>query len=97
MNKLFNRDKRKGTMSKQIIYQPFITEKAEKGAEHLNKYSFWVNRSANKLEIKQAVEELFNVQVESVNTCTMPAKAKSRYTKAGFVKGKSRVKKKANG
>lgn len=82
-------------MAKQIIYQPIITEKAEKNTEKLNTYSFWVNRNANKLEIKQAVEEMFGVEVAKVNTCVMPAKAKSRFTKAGFVKGKTNVRKKA--
>ena len=82
-------------MSKQIIYQPIVTEKAEKAAESLNRYSFWVNKNANKLEIKKAVEEMFGVQVQKVNTCVMPATAKSRFTKAGFVKGKTKVRKKA--
>lgn len=82
-------------MAKQIIFKPFITEKAEKNTEKLNQYTFLVNRNANKLEIKQAVEEMFGVQVESVNTCIMPAKSKSRFTKAGFVKGKTNVRKKA--
>ena len=41
-----------------------------------------VNRKANKLEIKKAVEDLYNVQVESVNTIVMPAKQKSRSTRS---------------
>jgi len=82
-------------MAKQIIYQPIITEKAEKTVEKLNTYSFWVNKNANKLEIKQAVEEMFGVDVKRVNTCKVAAQAKSRFTKAGFVKGKTNVRKKA--
>jgi len=82
-------------MAKQIIFKPFVTEKAEKKSESLNQYTFLVNKNANKLEIKKAVEDMFGVQVESVNTCIMPARAKSRFTKAGFVKGKTNVRKKA--
>lgn len=82
-------------MSKEIIYRPVISDKAEKGAEKLNKYTFLVNRRVNKIEIKKAIEKTFNVEVVNVNTLVMPAKAKSRFTKKGLVRGKTKVRKKA--
>lgn len=51
-----------------IIRKPVITEKSEMLRREYNKYTFEVNRKANKIEIKKAVEELFNVKVESVST-----------------------------
>ena len=51
--------------------------------------------SANKVEIKNAVEELYGVTVKSVNTINYSGKLKSRYTKAGVIKGKTPAFKKA--
>jgi large subunit ribosomal protein L23 len=51
-----------------IIKKPVITEKSEMLRRDYNKYTFEVNTKANKIEIKKAVEELFNVKVESVST-----------------------------
>lgn len=51
-----------------IIKRPVITEKSETLRRDYNKYTFEVNTKANKIEIKKAVEELFNVKVESVST-----------------------------
>ena len=45
---------------------------------------FIVNKKVNKIEIKKAVEEKYGVNVESVNTIIMPAKAKSRNTRSGI-------------
>ena len=50
-----------------IIYAPIITEKSARMAEE-NKYAFKVSPKANKTEIKQAIESIFNVKVESINT-----------------------------
>ena len=50
-------------------------------------YSFVVNKKANKVEIKQAVEKMYSVSVASVNTIIMPAKRKSRNTRSGVQKG----------
>ena len=55
-------------MAKQILIRPVITEKATKLADKRRTYSFVVNKGANKIEIKAAVEGMFNVNVESVNT-----------------------------
>ena len=59
------------------------------------KYAFKVNRRANKLEIKKAVEEFYGVSVIDVNTVVVPGKNKTRYTKAGFIQGQKPAYKKA--
>ncbi|MDB5203507.1 MAG: Ribosomal protein [Ferruginibacter sp.] len=61
----------------------------------MNRFTFVVDRKANKLEIKKAVEQFYGVQVEEVNTLVMPSKLKSKYTKAGYVVGRKSAKKKA--
>ncbi len=63
--------------------------------EKFNRYTFIVDRKANKLEIRKAVEEFYGIQVEEVNTLVMPSKAKSRNTKSGIVSGRKPAKKKA--
>jgi large subunit ribosomal protein L23 len=75
-------------MAKDILVKPIISEKAETLTDTLGQYSFVVNKKANKIEIQQAIEKLYNVNVASVNTLIMPAKAKSRNTKSGVVKGR---------
>lgn len=74
-------------MAKNIIIQPIISEKSELLTEKLNKYSFEVNKGANKIEIKLAIEKKYSVNVEKVNTMIMPSKAKTRHTKGGMQKG----------
>ena len=51
-----------------IILKPIVTEKMTAAGEKFNRYGFQVVRTANKVEIKKAVEELYNVQVLDVNT-----------------------------
>ena len=82
-------------MGKQILVKPIISEKAERLSETLNQYSFVVNKEANKIEIKKAVEEMYNVSVKSVNTLIMPGKAKSRFTRTGVQRGRQSSYKKA--
>ena len=82
-------------MAKTILIKPIITEKAETLSENNNQYSFVVDRTANKIEIKSAVEDMYSVNVASVNTMVMPAKAKSRNTRSGIVKGRVSAYKKA--
>ena len=53
----------------------------------VNQYSFVVDKRANKQQIKKAVEKLYEVKVDSVNTMIMPSKNKNRNTKRGFVRG----------
>lgn len=78
-----------------VLIKPILSEKANKQTERANRYSFVVDRKANKLEIKKAVETFYGVQVQDVNTCIMPSKLKSRYTKAGYLVGRKPAKKKA--
>lgn len=80
---------------KEILYKPVISEKAELLSEGLNQVTFLVNKKANKVEIKKAVEELYNVTVNKVNTINMPAKERSRFTKAGLQRGRVSAYKKA--
>ena len=79
----------------QILIKPILSEKANKQADKANRYTFVVDRKANKLEIKKAVEAFYGVQVENVNTAVVPSKLKSKYTKAGYVVGRKPAKKKA--
>ena len=58
----------------QIIKRPVITEKSDKLARLYDQYSFEVDRRANKIQIKRAVEEAFGVDVLGVSTCVMPGK-----------------------
>lgn len=78
-----------------ILKKPLITEKMTKISEKLNRYGFIVDDCANKVEIKKAVEKMYNVSVESVNTITVASKRKQRYTKTGFVSGSTGTYKKA--
>ena len=78
-----------------IIVKPIVTEKMTDQGEKLNRYGFIVDRRANKLEIKAAVEQMYNVTVEDVNTVNYHGKRRSRYTKAGLLRGRSNHFKKA--
>ena len=60
-----------------------------------NRYGFVVNKRANKIQIKNAVEQFYNVKVVDVNTMNYSGKVKSRYTKAGFLTGRTNAYKKA--
>lgn len=82
-------------MAKQILIKPIISEKSEILSGELNQYSFIVNNKANKIEIRKAVEEMYSVNVASVNTLNMPSKAKVRNTKSGILKGRISPYKKA--
>ncbi len=75
-------------MAKQILIRPVITEKAEPKQDSLGQYTFVVNRNANKVEIRKAVEDTYGVTVESVNTLLMPSKRKNRTTKSGIIRGR---------
>jgi large subunit ribosomal protein L23 len=78
-----------------ILIRPIVTEKMTDQGEEMNRYGFIVNKTANKIEIKRAVEELYGVTVQSVNTMRYGGKAKSRFTKSGIITGKSKSYKKA--
>ena len=78
-----------------IIIKPIVTEKMTVQGEKLNRYGFIVDRAANKIEIKDAVEKMYNVTVADVNTLNYHGKKKSRYTKAGVLRGRENHYKKA--
>lgn len=78
-----------------IILRPVITEKATRDSEMRNRYAFYVHPEANKIQIKDAVQELYGVDVLSVRTLISAPKVKSRYTKTGFQTGKTNKLKKA--
>ena len=69
----------------EILIKPLVTEKMTIQGEKLNRYGFIVDRRANKLEIKAAVEKLYGVSVVDVNTVNYHGKRKSSYTKAGLL------------
>lgn len=79
----------------EVLIKPIVTEKMTELSEKLNRFAFVVDRRANKIEIKKAVEEMYNVTVEAVNTMNYAGKSKSRFTKAGVISGKTNAFKKA--
>lgn len=70
-----------------ILIKPIITEKATNDSELFNRYSFVVNKKANKVEIKEAVELAYGVSISSVKTLNYPIKRNTKYTKKGLVTG----------
>lgn len=79
-----------------IIIKPIVTEKQTAITEKMaNRYGFRVSPDANKLEIKKAIEDMYNVTVVDVNTINYAGKLKSRYTKSGVINGKQTSFKKA--
>ncbi|MFA8299454.1 MAG: 50S ribosomal protein L23 [Hyphomicrobiales bacterium] len=78
-----------------IIIKPVITEKMNAISEKMNRYGFIVDKRANKLQIKKAVEEIYDVKVDQINTMNYSGKRKSRYTKTGILTGKTKAFKKA--
>ena len=79
----------------EVLIKPLVTEKMTIQGEKLNRYGFIVDRRANKLQIKKAVESLYNVTVSEVNTMNYAGKRKSRFTKAGILSGRTNHFKKA--
>ena len=79
----------------EIIIRPVLTEKMTAQGEKLNRFAFIVDRRANKLQIKSAVEQMYGVTVVDVNTVNYHGKRKSRYTKAGLLTGRTNHFKKA--
>ncbi len=75
-------------MAKQILIKPIISEKAEYLSENRQQYTFVVDKKANKIQIRKAVEQMYNVGVDKVNTMIMPGKSKQRFTRAGVQTGK---------
>jgi large subunit ribosomal protein L23 len=77
-----------------VLIKPLVTEKVSAMNEK-GQYGFIVTKTANKVEIKQAVEKMYNVTVASVNTMNYGGKDKTRYTKSRIVAGRTSAYKKA--
>jgi large subunit ribosomal protein L23 len=77
-----------------ILKKPLITEKVSAQNEG-GVYGFVVDKNANKVAIKQAVEKMYGVTVEEVRTMIAPGKKKTRYSKGAFLSGKTSSFKKA--
>ncbi|NLI24538.1 MAG: 50S ribosomal protein L23 [Bacteroidales bacterium] len=78
-----------------ILIRPIVTEKMTHQGETMQRYGFIVDKRANKLQIKKAVEALYNVTVQEVNTMRYRGKNKTRYTKSGVIEGRTSSFKKA--
>jgi len=74
-------------MATHVLIKPIITEKSTRSGEKAGKYAFRVVKTANKIEIKKAVEAAYSVQVEDVNTQVNVGKKKMRQTKQGLAVG----------
>jgi large subunit ribosomal protein L23 len=79
----------------EILIKPLVTEKMNELSERFTRYGFIVDRNATKPQIRKAVENMYNVKVDSVNTVVYGGKMKSRYTKSGVITGKTNAYKKA--
>jgi len=79
----------------EIVLKPIVTEKMTDLSEKFNRFAFVVSKEANKIEIKKAIEEMYEVSVKDVNTMNYAGKTKSRNTKAGLIQGKTASYKKA--
>ncbi len=78
-----------------ILIKPIITEKVTKDGELFNRFAFVVAKTANKVEIKKAVESAYDVTVLQVNTMIYRADRSVKYTKSGMISGKTNAYKKA--
>ena len=78
----------------EILKKPLVTEKATAQNES-GKYGFVVDRRANKVQIREAVEKMYGVTVEKVRTMNYQGKYKSRYTKTKVLTGRTTSYKKA--
>ena len=70
-----------------ILIKPIITEKATNDSEVYNRFTFVVDKKANKLEIKDAVESAYGVSIKSVKTLNYPIQRNTKFTKKGLVTG----------
>ncbi len=77
-----------------VLIKPLITEKISALNEE-GRYGFVVAMKSNKIQIKKAVEEMYGVTVESVNTMRYQGKSKSKFTKSGLISGRTNSYKKA--
>ena len=75
----------------QVVIRPLITEKGTRHAEVLRAYPFQVHHEANKIEIKQAIEEIYNVKVVDVRTANRRGKPRRRGRTMGRTAGWKRA------
>ena len=78
-----------------ILIKPLVSEKMTAKSETLNQFGFIVAKRASKIQIKEAVESLYGVNVVDVNTMVYAWKRKFRGTKRGFIEGRTNAFKKA--
>lgn len=78
-----------------IIIKPIITEKITKESEIFNRFGFIVDKKANKVQIKKAVEATYGITVVEINTMNYRADRTTKYTKSGLISGKTNAYKKA--
>ena len=78
-----------------VLIKPIITEKMTAESERFNRFGFIVSKNANKIQIKQEVENVYDVKVESVRTMICIGKKRNRGTKSGFISGRTKTLKKA--
>ncbi|MFC4817448.1 MULTISPECIES: 50S ribosomal protein L23 [unclassified Flavobacterium] len=78
-----------------IIIKPIVTEKVTKDGELFNRFGFVVDKKANKVQIKKAVEAAYGVTVVEVNTMNVRPDRTTKYTKSGMISGKTNAYKKA--
>lgn len=78
-----------------VLIKPIITEKMTADSELFNRYGFYVDPKANKLQIKEAVETAYGVTVDKVRTMNYGPERRTRYTKTGIQHGKTNSRKKA--
>ena len=78
-----------------IIKKPVVTEKMTDQSDLYNRFAFVVDKKANKIEIKKAVEDMYDVSVTSVRTMVCIGKKRVRGTKSGMIVGKTSTYKKA--
>jgi large subunit ribosomal protein L23 len=78
-----------------VLKTPIITEKMTADSERNNRYGFIVDRKANKVEIKNAIEQMYGVTVGKVRTMNYIGKPRSRNTKSGVISGRTKPFKKA--
>jgi large subunit ribosomal protein L23 len=78
-----------------IIIKPIITEKVTKEGELNNRYGFVVDKRANKIDIKKAIEQAYGVSIVTVNTMNVRPDRSVKYTKSGMISAKTTSYKKA--
>jgi len=78
-----------------ILIKPIISEKMQAVSEKYNRYGFIVDRKATKSQIKYAIEEVYGVRVDRINTLVQRGKTTMRHTKAGAIRGQKNTVKKA--